>query len=201
MHDFYQAGLLSGGLNALYGGLFVYEIEYTPGASPSDLCLGTAATPGAVGTPVALEPCGVKAKTLWIFAPQKTSTGTYYALISAATSHNFQAPVRADHAGAGHAAGDRAAGRRRPVPRSPTSCGARRRASCRAHQRTDVLTRILLAAAGSLITLAGVIFTLQGVGVIGGSFMSGTTTWAVAGPIIALAGLALIALALRRPRR
>lgn len=60
--------------------------------------------------------------------------------------------------------------------------------------------RILLAGAGSLITLAGVIFTLQGVGVIGGSFMSGTTTWAVTGPIIALAGLALIALALR-PRR
>jgi hypothetical protein len=64
-----------------------------------------------------------------------------------------------------------------------------------------VLTRILLAAAGSLITLAGVIFALQGVGVIGGSVMSGTTTWAVAGPVIALAGLALIALALRRPRR
>jgi drug/metabolite transporter superfamily protein YnfA len=65
-----------------------------------------------------------------------------------------------------------------------------------------VVTRILLAVAGSLITLAGVIFTLQGVGVIGGSFMSGTTTWAVAGPIIALAGLALIVLALRRrPRR
>jgi hypothetical protein len=64
-----------------------------------------------------------------------------------------------------------------------------------------VVTRILLAVAGSLITVAGVIFTLQGVGAIGGSFMSGTTTWAVAGPIIALAGLALIALALRRPRR
>lgn len=65
-----------------------------------------------------------------------------------------------------------------------------------------MLTRILLAVAGSLITLGGVVFTLQGVGVIGGSFMSGTTTWAVAGPIIALAGLALIVLALRRrPRR
>jgi hypothetical protein len=64
-----------------------------------------------------------------------------------------------------------------------------------------VVTRILLAVAGSLITVAGVIFTLQGVGAIGGSFMSGTTTWAVAGPVIALAGLALIALALRRPRR
>ena len=64
-----------------------------------------------------------------------------------------------------------------------------------------MVTRILLAVAGSLIIVAGVIFTLQGVGAIGGSFMSGTTTWAVAGPIIALAGLALIALALRRPRR
>jgi len=63
------------------------------------------------------------------------------------------------------------------------------------------VTRILLVAGGSLITLAGVIFTLQGVGVIGGSFMSGTTTWAVAGPVIALAGLALIAVGLRRGRR
>jgi len=58
--------------------------------------------------------------------------------------------------------------------------------------------RILLVAAGSLITVAGIVFTLQGAGVIGGSFMSGTTTWAVAGPVIALIGLALIALALRR---
>jgi hypothetical protein len=60
------------------------------------------------------------------------------------------------------------------------------------------MTRILLAGAGLLITVVGVIFTLQGVGVIGGSFMSGTTTWAVAGPVIALAGLALVILALRR---
>jgi hypothetical protein len=62
----------------------------------------------------------------------------------------------------------------------------------------SITMRILLAGAGLLITLAGVIFTLQGVGVIGGSFMSGTTTWAVAGPVIALAGLALVILALRR---
>ena len=61
-------------------------------------------------------------------------------------------------------------------------------------------TRILLVAAGSLITVAGVVFTLQGVGVIGGSFMSGTTTWAVLGPLIALAGLALVAAGLRRRR-
>jgi hypothetical protein len=62
----------------------------------------------------------------------------------------------------------------------------------------SVTMRILLAGAGLLIALAGVIFTLQGVGVIGGSFMSGTTTWAVAGPVIALVGLALVILALRR---
>jgi len=91
VHDFYRAGLLAGGLDKLYSGLFVYEIEYTPGATPSDLCLGTARTPGA-GTPVALEPCGMRAKTVWIFARQKTSTGTYYALISAATSNSFQHP-------------------------------------------------------------------------------------------------------------
>ena len=65
----------------------------------------------------------------------------------------------------------------------------------------SITMRILLAGAGSLITLAGVVFTLQGVGVIGGSFMSGTTTWAVAGPLIALVGLALVILGLRASRR
>ena len=63
-----------------------------------------------------------------------------------------------------------------------------------------VAARALLVAAGSLLAAAGVVFALQGAGVIGGSFMSGTTTWAVAGPVIALAGLALVLLGLRRPR-
>jgi hypothetical protein len=51
---------------------------------------------------------------------------------------------------------------------------------------------------GVLITVAGVIFTLQGLGAIGGSAMSGVTFWAVAGPVIALAGLAMAAIGLRR---
>ena len=34
----------------------------------------------------------MQAKTLWIFAPHTTSTGTYDALISAATSNRFQDP-------------------------------------------------------------------------------------------------------------
>lgn len=71
----------------------------------------------------------------------------------------------------------------------------------RAADALTLVTRILLVGAGLLVTLAGVVFTLQGVGVIGGSFMSGTTTWAVAGPVIALAGLALVAAGLRRGRR
>jgi len=61
-----------------------------------------------------------------------------------------------------------------------------------------LVTRVLLVGAGSLVILVGVVFALQGVGVIGGSFMSGTTTWAILGPVIALAGLALVIAGLRR---
>jgi hypothetical protein len=91
VHDFSAAGIVPSGLNALYGGLFAYEIEYTPGASPTGLCLGVAATPGA-GTPVTLQRCGMNARTIWIFDPEQTSSGTYYALISAATNRSFQHP-------------------------------------------------------------------------------------------------------------
>jgi hypothetical protein len=55
----------------------------------------------------------------------------------------------------------------------------------------------LLIVAGALIAIAGVVFTLQGLGDIGGSAMSGVTFWAVAGPLIALAGLTLAGLGLR----
>jgi hypothetical protein len=58
----------------------------------------------------------------------------------------------------------------------------------------------LLIAAGVVITIAGVIFTLQGLGYIGGSMMTGVTFWAVAGPLIALAGIAMAAFGLRRRR-
>ena len=58
------------------------------------------------------------------------------------------------------------------------------------------MRRVVLVGVGFLITLAGVIFTLQGVGVLGGSVMSGVTFWAVAGPVIALAGLALAVIGL-----
>jgi hypothetical protein len=54
----------------------------------------------------------------------------------------------------------------------------------------------LLIGVGLLAIIAGIIFGLQGVGVIGGSFMSGTSLWAVLGPLIALAGVMLITLGL-----
>ena len=59
------------------------------------------------------------------------------------------------------------------------------------------MRRVVLVSVGVLLTLAGVIFTLQGVGVLGGSVMSGVTFWAVAGPVIALAGVTLTAIGLR----
>jgi hypothetical protein len=58
----------------------------------------------------------------------------------------------------------------------------------------------LLIGIGLLATIAGIIFALQGVGVLRGSSMSGTTLWAVLGPLIALAGIALAALGFRRSR-
>jgi hypothetical protein len=59
------------------------------------------------------------------------------------------------------------------------------------------MRRVVLVGSGFVLTLAGVVFTLQGVGVLGGSVMSGVTFWAVAGPVIVLAGVVLTALGLR----
>jgi hypothetical protein len=59
------------------------------------------------------------------------------------------------------------------------------------------MRRVVLVGAGFILMLAGVVFTLQGVGVLGGSVMSGITFWAVAGPAIALAGLILAVIGLR----
>ena len=51
---------------------------------------------------------------------------------------------------------------------------------------------------GAVLMVAGVIFTLQGFGDIGGSPMTGVTLWAVIGPIVAVIGLAMAITGLRR---
>src|SRR5258708_8883263 len=45
----------------------------------------------------------------------------------------------------------------------------------------------ILTAVGVVLTIAGVIWALQGFGVIGGSFMSGNSVWAIIGPVVAVA--------------
>ena len=63
------------------------------------------------------------------------------------------------------------------------------------------MKRVLLAVVGVAAVLAGLIWTLQGLGYVGGSFMSGATVWAIIGPVVALAGLVLIVIASRSRRR
>ena len=58
----------------------------------------------------------------------------------------------------------------------------------------------LLVAAGVIAIVAGVTFALQGFGVVGGSVMSGSSLWAVLGPLIALAGLLALVSGVRRLR-
>ncbi len=58
-----------------------------------------------------------------------------------------------------------------------------------------------LVIVGGRLMLAGVTFGLQGMGVLGGSAMSGKTLWAVLGPVIAVVGVALVASGLRRSDR
>jgi len=58
--------------------------------------------------------------------------------------------------------------------------------------------RNAISVLGVVMALFGVLFTLQGVGKVQGSFMSNTTTWTVLGPIIALAGIGLAIAGWRR---
>lgn len=59
---------------------------------------------------------------------------------------------------------------------------------------------VVKLVAGILIFLMGALWTLQGLDLVGGSPMSGVTLWAVVGPIVAILGLALAGLGLRKPK-
>lgn len=61
--------------------------------------------------------------------------------------------------------------------------------------------RWIWVGAGVLALILGIVWTLQGLDVLGGSVMSGSTFWAVVGPIVAVVGLVLIAVGLRRRHR
>ncbi len=55
--------------------------------------------------------------------------------------------------------------------------------------------------AGLLAVVLGGLWTLQGLDLVGGSVMSGVSLWAVIGPVVAVAGLGLIAYGVRRRGR
>ena len=56
-------------------------------------------------------------------------------------------------------------------------------------------------AVGVLMIVLGGLWTLQGLDVVDGSVMSGVSAWAVIGPIVAVAGLVLVVLGVRRRGR
>ena len=58
--------------------------------------------------------------------------------------------------------------------------------------------RIALVVVGVVVTLFGLLWALQGFGVVGGSPMSNTITWSIIGPIVALIGIAIAVGATRR---
>lgn len=49
---------------------------------------------------------------------------------------------------------------------------------------------------GVILLGAGTVFTLQGINVLGGSVMSGSSLWATLGPMIAFVGLVLVVIAI-----
>ena len=58
--------------------------------------------------------------------------------------------------------------------------------------------KIPLRVVSILLVLAGVVWILQGINVLPGSFMTGEITWAVRGAVTAAVGIALYFLAGRR---
>ena len=58
--------------------------------------------------------------------------------------------------------------------------------------------RVLWLAIGILAVLAGVVWTLQGLNILRGSFMSGHIIYTVVGLVVAVVGAALIAVGARR---
>ncbi|GAA5200321.1 hypothetical protein GCM10025773_17710 [Microbacterium jejuense] len=56
-------------------------------------------------------------------------------------------------------------------------------------------------ALGVLLALVGAVWTLQGLNVLGGSAMSGSPLWATIGPIVLIAGVVLIVVAIVISRR
>ena len=58
--------------------------------------------------------------------------------------------------------------------------------------------RPLFVALGVVMVLLGAVWTAQGLGYLKGSAMTGESTWAILGPLLAGLGVALVVVAARR---
>jgi hypothetical protein len=63
------------------------------------------------------------------------------------------------------------------------------------------MKKVVLTALGVLLTVAGVVWALQGLGYIGGSSMSGKSFWAIVGPLVAAVGVSLLYVTFRGPQQ
>ena len=54
---------------------------------------------------------------------------------------------------------------------------------------------------GVILAAVGLVWTLQGAGVLQGSAMTGSTLWATIGPIVLVVGLVLMGIGIARRRR
>jgi hypothetical protein len=59
--------------------------------------------------------------------------------------------------------------------------------------------KVVFGALGILLAAVGVVWTLQGLGYVKGSAMTGESFWAIVGPIVAGLGVALLYVAVRGP--
>lgn len=61
------------------------------------------------------------------------------------------------------------------------------------------MKKAVLVAIGLLLVAVGVVWTLQGLGYVGGSSMTDESFWAIVGPIVAAAGVSLLYVTFRGP--
>jgi hypothetical protein len=67
-----------------------------------------------------------------------------------------------------------------------------------ASNEEPAMRRSLPVVLGVVMTLVGALWTLQGLGYVTGSAMTGVEVWAVIGPLLAGFGVALLLVSLRR---
>lgn len=67
--------------------------------------------------------------------------------------------------------------------------------------QTNHMGTVVRVSVGGLATLIGLIWTLQGLNLLPGSFMTGDPTWVVIGLIVAAAGVTLLFSGISRMRK